>query len=162
MSDFDSSAPCQITIIVKFLLELQYLMTCVSRALSLGDVVHCILTAHWARFEFFGWKRKLKRIRNQFNLLRRWRGKKLYAKVGVINITVLSLGIHNREKNKNAEREVRTKTSSTLKNGKKLSEGKTSSVEHLPGCFSNNISRQEKFMESEGNNGNTFHSVQSD
>lgn len=87
VSDFDSSAPCQIAIIVKFLLELQYLMTGVGRTLTLGDVVHCILTAHWARFEFFlGGKRKLKRIRNQFNLLRRWRGNKLYAKVEVINL----------------------------------------------------------------------------
>lgn len=43
MSDFDTSSSCQIAIIMKFLLQLQYLMTCVSRPHSLWYFVHWIM-----------------------------------------------------------------------------------------------------------------------
>lgn len=100
---------------------------------------------------FMEWK--LKKIRNQFNLLivvhkdgereREREYEKLYeASFGIINFIILSLGIHNREKQERRKEKIfhnernSNKTYSTLKNGKKLSEKKESPLlEHLPGCF---------------------------
>ena len=48
VSNFDSSAPCEITIIMKLFFELEYLMTRVRGTLSLWYIIHCILTAHCA------------------------------------------------------------------------------------------------------------------